>query len=218
MLQGRHRRQRFPDRAGLLRWRRWTLLLAIGQIDFPDASVGCARPSVAHSRGLTMKARMLALAGVALFALAGPAAASDAQGWYLDIGAGWDHLGRIEVPQDPLLDSTGHKIDKINTGNSALIEGSVGYRFPDRIRAEFEFGYTHHDVDSTDATSGGKAEILSFLYNLGYDLPITDRWDFSFGAGAGIGSVPIDIPLVGGGHLATGVNHGFMWQAMAAFD
>ena len=86
-------------------------------------------------------------------ALAGPAAASDAQGWYLDIGAGWDHMGNLEVPQSPLLDANGNKIDKINTGSSALVEGSIGYRFPDRIRAEMEVGYSNHNVDATGPTT-----------------------------------------------------------------
>ena len=100
-----------------------------------------------------MKARMLALTGVALVVLAGPAAASDAQGWYLNLAGGFDHMGNIEVPQSPLVDVNGHKIDKINTGNSGVIEGGVGFRFPDRIRFEAEVGYTSHNVDATDATT-----------------------------------------------------------------
>jgi len=150
-------------------------------------------------------------------ALAGPAAASDAQGWYLNLGVGFDHMGNLEVPQDPLL-VNGTKLDKINTGNSALIDGAIGFRFPDRIRAEMEIGYTNHSVDATGPTSGGSAEILSMMYNAAYDLPITDRWDFTFGAGAGIGEGAINIPLAGGGHLAAGVNQGFMWQGMAGFN
>src|ERR1700689_1826786 len=100
-----------------------------------------------------MKARMLALAGVALIALAGPAAASDAQGWYIDLGAGFDHMGQIEVPQSPLLNTSGTKIDKLDTGGAALITGSVGYRFPSRIRLESEIGWVNHDVDGTNATT-----------------------------------------------------------------
>ena len=151
-------------------------------------------------------------------ALAGPAAASDAQGWYLNLAAGFDHMGEVEVPQSPLLNSAGGKIDKINTGDSALIDGAIGFRFPDRIRAEMQVGYTDHNVDATNATSGGSLRITSILYDVGYDLPITDRWDFTLGAGAGIGVTDVDIPLVGGGHLATGTNTGFMWQGMAGFN
>jgi len=161
---------------------------------------------------------MLALTGVALVALAGPAAASDAQGWYLNLGGGFDHMGNIEVPQSPLLDGNGNKIDKINTGNSALVEGAIGFRFPNRIRFETEVGYTNHSIDSTGPTTGGEDKILSFLFNLAYDLPITDRWDFTFGAGIGTGDANEDIPLAGGGHLATGTNQGYMWQALAGFN
>ena len=127
-----------------------------------------------------MKARKLALAGVALIALAGPAAASDAQGWYLNIGAGWDRLGQLEVPQDPLVypagnPQAGQKIDKIGTGTSALVTGSIGFRFPARIRTEVEFGWANHNVDGTGPTSSGSAQLVSVLYNAAYDLPITDR-------------------------------------------
>ena len=169
-----------------------------------------------------MKARMLALAGVALIALAGPAAASDAQGWYLDIGAGWDHMGNLEAPQSPFLQVGPTKptpLVKYNTGNSALVTGSIGFRFPARIRTEVEIGWTNHDVDSTVYTKGDEAQIVSLLYNVAYDLPITDRWDFTLGAGLGIGDGAINIPLVNDeGHLASGVNQGFMWQAMAGFN
>src|SRR5580658_8956048 len=106
-----------------------------------------------------MKSRMIALAGVALIALAGPAAASDAQGWYLDIGAGWDHMGQIEVPQSPLVypsgPNAGTRIDKIDTTTAALVTGSIGFRFPARIRTEAEFGWTNHDTDGTGATTSG---------------------------------------------------------------
>ena len=44
-----------------------------------------------------MKIRTIALAGVAVLALSGPAAASDATGWYLGLGAGWDHMGNIKT-------------------------------------------------------------------------------------------------------------------------
>src|SRR5580658_4379065 len=170
-----------------------------------------------------MKSRMIALAGVALIALAGPAAASDAQGWYLDIGAGWDHMGQVEVPQSPLVyppgnPNAGKKIDKVDTTGTALVTGEVGFRFPARIRTEVEFGWTNHDVDSTGPTTGGKAQIVYVLYTVGYDLPITDRWDWTFGGGIGIGDGTVNIPLAQGGHLASGVAQGFMWQGMTGFN
>ena len=48
-----------------------------------------------------MKLRMIALAGVAALALSGPAAASNATGWYLGLGAGWDHMGNVEATYPP---------------------------------------------------------------------------------------------------------------------
>src|SRR5277367_2484104 len=102
-----------------------------------------------------MKARMFALAGVALLALVGPAAASDATGWYLDLGAGFDHMGNLKVSPD-----TGSEM-KIDTANSALVEGAWGYRFPDRLRVEGEVGWDNHSVDGTGTTDGGHARIIS---------------------------------------------------------
>ena len=40
-----------------------------------------------------MKIRSIALAGVAVLALSVPAAASDATGWYIGLGVGWDTMG-----------------------------------------------------------------------------------------------------------------------------
>ena len=40
----------------------------------------------------------------------------------------------------------------------------------------------------------------------------------TFGGGLGIGDGTVDIPLAGGGHLASGVAQGFMWQGMAGFN
>jgi len=37
----------------------------------------------------------------------------------------------------------------------------------------------NHDVNATNATTSGKAQIVSVLENVAYDLPITDRWDFT---------------------------------------
>src|SRR5690348_7403661 len=61
---------------------------------------GISRPFSVETR-VTMKFRTIALAGVTALALCGPAAASDATGWYLGLGAGWDHLGNFRVKYEP---------------------------------------------------------------------------------------------------------------------
>jgi opacity protein-like surface antigen len=148
-----------------------------------------------------MKMKMIALAGVATLALAGPAVASDAHGWYLGLGAGWDHMGNFEAVFD---DGT----DKINTSDSALFVGSIGYRFMDRIRLEGEFGYDRHSLrDGFD----GHVGIKSAMLNAAYDLKLSQKWDLTFGAGVGWGS--------GGGEIEdlSQTHDGYIWQAMVGF-
>ncbi len=87
-----------------------------------------------------MKIRMIALAGVAVVALAGPAAASNITGWYLGLGAGWDHMGNVEAKFTPKSAGTAQSV-KMGTNDGALILGAFGYRFPNRLRIEDEIGY-----------------------------------------------------------------------------
>ena len=35
----------------------------------------------------------------------------------------------------------------------------------------------------------GHADIISVLGNVAYDLPLSDKWDFTFGGGLGVGIV-----------------------------
>ncbi len=112
-----------------------------------------------------MKIRMIALAGVAVLALGGQAAASDAHGWYLGLGAGWDHMGNVEAKFTPIGGGAGGTQFKVNTDDSALIVGSFGYRFENRIRLEAEIGYAPHDVNA--AGFSGHADIVSWMVNVG---------------------------------------------------
>ena len=121
-----------------------------------------------------MKIRMMALAGVALLALAAPAAASDATGWYGDITGGWDHLGNLTIAGS-----------KVATQDSALVTGAIGYRFADRIRFEGEFGWDQHDAQTS---SNGHLRLLTGMLNAAYDWQLAPKWDFTLGAGAGFGS------------------------------
>jgi opacity protein-like surface antigen len=122
-----------------------------------------------------MKIRMIALAGVAAVALAGPASASDATGWYLGLGAGWDHLGQVKELYTP-----GAHVIKQDTDDSALVVGSVGYRFADRVRLEAEIGWDRHDATGdamgsgvpAGTSNGGRATITSALFNAAYDIPL----------------------------------------------
>jgi outer membrane protein OmpA-like peptidoglycan-associated protein len=160
-----------------------------------------------------MKLRYLALSGAALLAFVSPALAG--QGWYIGLGAGWDTLNNTNI--------TGTFVNgKINSNDSALVIGSLGYKWHN-WRFEVEPGWTSHNIKSVDLSGGGSdpmdghARLYSALANVLYDIPLTPRWKLSLGAGAGVGNDRYDVRFPGGAALATGSDRGFMWQAIGGF-
>jgi opacity protein-like surface antigen len=165
-----------------------------------------------------MRMRSIALAGVGALCLMTPAAASDAHGWYLGLGAGWDHLGNIDLRYAPNAN------DLLHSGNAALFTGSLGYRLPSGIRIELELGWDRHDLHSTGIGStndNGRISNLTGALNALYDWRITNRWAFSFGGGVGMARTDLDVsaPNPAGGiiNVANGRQGGFMAQAIAGF-
>src|SRR5690242_3734086 len=117
-----------------------------------------------------MKLAKIALAGVALTALATPAAAAD--GWYLGLGVGWSSLQdlnyRVAAPG-------GH----ITFEDAARGIVSAGYKWPSGFRAEIETGYANYGVKSATVPAGtliagadGHVSVGTFMANVAYDFPI----------------------------------------------
>ena len=164
-----------------------------------------------------MKCRIIALAGIAVVALMGPAAASNTTGWYLGLGAGWDNLDSIKGKLVPNGGGPALLAGKFGVDDSALVTGAIGYRFASRVRLEAEAGYGPHDIRG--AGYRGHADILSFMANVAYDYQLSDRWDFMFGGGAGVGIDDVSIRTPAPSFIyASGNNSNFMWQAMAGFN
>jgi OmpA-OmpF porin, OOP family len=164
-----------------------------------------------------MKIRTIVLAGVAALVLAGPVRASDATGWYLGVAGGWDQLNNIDFRTTTGGVTTD---DRAKTDGSYLLTLTSGYRFQNRLRLELEAGYSPHDFRSEDfggTVYGGHARVGSGLVNLVYDIPLSNRFDFSIGGGAGIGNANID-EHDGPVALADGSRMGFMWQGLAGFS
>src|SRR3982750_4398049 len=116
-----------------------------------------------------MKIRTIVLAGIAALAVSGPAVASDATGWYLGLGAGWDRLGNLSLHFLPAGPG-----EKANTDDAALFLGTFGYRLPSGIRFEAEIGYDHHSVNGADVLFGagslsGHINNLTGMLNAAYD-------------------------------------------------
>ena len=136
------------------------------------------------------------------------------QGGSVGAGAGFDRLGNVEEVSAFPGNAT------VGTDNAALITGEIGYRFPDRLRLEGEFGWDQHDLKDTSFSGedfSGHVSTFSFLANVAYDFPLSSKWDFTLGAGAGVGD--FDVKASGaGGNSTSGSNQGFMYQGFAGFD
>src|ERR1700749_1128235 len=106
-----------------------------------SAAVLGAKPPYMR-RGSMNLSTLLLIGATVLFAT--PALAGD--GWYLGLGAGWDHL------QDPKV--VGGGLDgKFSTKDNAIVAGTVGYKFAAPFRVEFETAWDRPDTG--DYTSGG---------------------------------------------------------------
>ena len=159
-----------------------------------------------------MRLRILMLAGAAALFVS-PALAAD--GWYIGLGAGWDHLNGPKV--------VGSGIDgKLDTNDTAIVAGTVGYKFDAPFRMEFEGAWDRHgtgdfidNVTGANFPSGGHAEVRSAMINALYDVRLMPRLRLSLGAGAGIGNdrIKFDNPF-GAGHFSTGSGTKFMWQGI----
>lgn len=125
---------------------------------------------------------------------------------------------------------------RTNTGYVAA--ASIGYRWCNNFRAEFEYAYRfnklkghhhkHHDVTSSqEYRSHGKNEAYSnaYLFNLVYDIAWCNDWCIKPYIGAGIGYAQHHVRLrshnvivVGGPEIAykaRSKNNGFAWQVLA---
>jgi opacity protein-like surface antigen len=116
-----------------------------------------------------------------------PAAEYIPGGWYMGLGAGWDALNNINFN-----DNLGNYGD-LKTNDSALVIGSLGYRFPaSPFRVELEGGYDWHKLnqlsyDGVSVAASGHANLGSALVNGIYDFQFAPRWALSIGGGVGAG-------------------------------
>jgi len=137
------------------------------------------------------------------------------QGWYIGIEAGANWIGDTDYSfgQDygydekslvsldvPYGYGNSGSMD-FDTGWAAL--GTIGYGFEKNWRVEFEVGYRSNDVDAYFAgeapylaldqqinlpmynTRNAEFDEWTFMVNVIYDVPLTDKLDLNIGVGAG---------------------------------
>lgn len=143
-----------------------------------------------------MKIRSLLLGAAASLALGSAANASTINGWYVSLEGGgnwvedWDHTF-FTTNGAGLITDTNLASASFDTGWAVL--ASVGYGFGGGWRAEFEAGYRDNDGDGYTFNGApvlatvldGQLREASFMLNVLYDIPLTERMTFSLGAGAG---------------------------------
>lgn len=161
-----------------------------------------------------MRLRTIALATAAVVGFASPAFAQD-PGWYLGLGAGYDHLNTQTL--------TGNFADKVRFNDNAIFLGSVGYKSDSGLRLELELSFDAHKARRIDCASGcpfkpvrSGSSNTSAMLNAVYDLDLGDYWGLSLGGGVGAGDVNEYIHDTGGVfRIASGSHTGFEWQGIA---
>jgi outer membrane protein OmpA-like peptidoglycan-associated protein len=146
--------------------------------------------------------------------------ANDTQGWYLGLGAGYDHSEPYEAVTAPPLSAHAD----LGQGDGALVAGSFGYKWASNLRLEFEVGYDSHDqhghTPPFNGTLGGTNELKSALVNMVYDWNLGSRWSLSLGGGLGAGALNMDIKdsLFPGLKVIRGQHTSFMWQGIVGLN
>jgi OmpA-OmpF porin, OOP family len=160
-----------------------------------------------------MKFGNLILAGAVALVLTGAASASDAHGWYIGLGVGWDQLGKMDYRLGRTVIIEGTR----TSAQAPIFSGSAGYRFENHLRFETEFTYDRHTVHHPLSTDPhGHTTIEADFFNALYDIPLSDSWNFTLGAGAGYDWVDVNHYYPNDGlHQLKGNHSGFAWQGIA---
>src|SRR6185437_10460545 len=134
-----------------------------------------------------MTIRSIALAGVAALALATPAVASEATGWYLGLGAGWDTMELAHYNNSTIAPPLEVKVPY---HDDVLGTAALGYKWGDSgFRTELEIGYEQRGLNSKSLfgpTAKGGMQLGSAMFNAVYDVPL-GWWGLTASIGGGVG-------------------------------
>jgi len=144
-----------------------------------------------------MKKHILALAaiGLGVAASAAPVLAAP-KGPFVGI------MGGVNFSDDQDIRGVGAGINRsVDTDTGWAVIPSIGYRYGNGLRTEFELGYRTNDVDSVSGTATGSGDISakSAMLNLLYDVDTGSRLMPYIGAGIGYAQVEYDVRPVGVG-------------------
>jgi len=142
-----------------------------------------------------MTFKQFILLGVATLALAPAAMADNKTGWYLGVEGGVNRTNdtSADVSVTPLPPLSIPADLSFHDGWVGF--GTAGYAFPGNWRLEAELGYRHNKISSItspdpvyagQSINHGQLNTASLMGNVVYDIPITQRFKASVGAGAGV--------------------------------
>ena len=150
---------------------------------------------------------------IAMGFAAGAAIAEETKGPFIGL------LGGFNFADDADIDGTGISTNAdLDTGLVAV--PTIGYRYGNGFRTEFEGAYRESDVDSLSGVAGGTGDIeaKSLMANLVYEINTNTRFKPYFGGGLGLARVDYDgVAPVGGGTIDDDDNV-FAYQGIAGIS
>jgi len=168
-----------------------------------------------------MKTRTLLLGAAAALILNAPASAGMPNGWYLSLEGGANWVEDWSVTQISTPDGVNTDIGSVGYDTGWAVLTTVGYNFG-RWGAEFETGYRKNELDAFTLT-GVPASIdaleldeVSFMANVLYNHPVTERITLSFGAGAGADFAQMEV--TSSGTAAEDEHWSFAYQGLARLN
>jgi opacity protein-like surface antigen len=139
----------------------------------------------------------VAVAGLSIGVLSAHAAdmepMAEPAGWYVSLFGGASFLDDVEFNYDYDGDS---RTVNAETDTGFIIGGAIGTHLTDDLRVELEVAYSENDNDKFNFERefgsydiSGSFQILTFMANLWYDIPLSDTLTPYLGGGAGVAVV-----------------------------
>ena len=131
-------------------------------------------------------------------------------------------MGGVNFADDQDISGIGAGISRsIDTDTGWAVIPSIGYRYGNGFRTEFELGYRTNDVDSVSGAANGSGDVTakSAMLNLVYDVDTGGRLMPYIGGGVGYSQVEYDVRPVGVGvNRVDDEDNVFAYQAIAGLS
>ncbi len=132
-------------------------------------------------------------------------------------------MGGANFSDDQDISGAGAGINRsVDTDTGWAVMPTIGYRYGNGIRTEFELGYRTNDVDSVSGATNGSGELTakSAMLNLLYDIDTGSRLSPYLGGGIGYAQIDYDNvrPVGVGLNRLDDEDNVFAYQGMAGLS